>query len=122
MSAAWQWYRLGHILIHEYCHDDSTENTHVHGAEFFENHHNFTRERIGPFLEAVMRDWPDAIRRDGRTLRGRIARMRDEIARIEREAEKRVAVEEEHERVSAQLALFDAPRVAVHRPATRRAA
>lgn len=117
-----QWYRLGHILIHEYCHDDSTENTHVHGAEFFENHHNFTRERIGPFLESVMRDWPDAIRRDGRTLRGRIARMRDEIARIEREAENRVAVEEEHERVSAQLALFDAPRVAAHRPANRRAA
>ncbi len=117
-----QWYKVGHLLIHEYCHDDSTENSHVHGAVFFENHHNFSRTRIGPFLEAVMRDWPDALRRDSRTLRGRIARLRDELVRIQREAEDRVALEDEHDRVSDQLALFDVPRIPVHRPAARRAA
>lgn len=112
-----QWYGLGHLLIHEYCHDDSTEETHVHGTEFFENHHDLTRQRIGRFLEMVMREWPDALKRGGRKLRGRISGMRDHIARLEREHAAYDVVECEFDEVSAQLALFEqAPARPARRP------
>ena len=117
-----QWYRLGHLLLHEYCHDDSTEESHVHGAEFFETHHNVTEARIGPFLEAVMREWPDALRRAGRKLRGKIASMRDHLARMEREGTGYARVAEEFDEVSAQLALFDLPPSGRPGAAARRAA
>jgi hypothetical protein len=103
------WARLGHVLLHEYCHDDSTENTHVHGAEFFESYHNAAGERLGPFLEAVMREWPKALKHAGRKLRGRILSMRDHLANVQREGERFGAAEREHAEVAAQLALFDEP-------------
>jgi Histidine kinase-, DNA gyrase B-, and HSP90-like ATPase len=103
------WYRLAHLLVHEYCHDDSTENTHVHSAEFFESYHNLAGERIGAFLEAVMREWPKALNHAGRKLQGRIRSMRDHLATLQRESERFAVEERAYEEVATQLALFDQP-------------
>jgi hypothetical protein len=43
------WTRLVTVLVHEYCHDDSTEETHTHGAEFFEEYERAWQE-FGPAL------------------------------------------------------------------------
>jgi hypothetical protein len=63
-----------------------------------------------------MREWPDALRRAARKLRGMISSMRDHLARLEREGAAYARVKTEFDDVSAQLALFDLP------PAARRRA
>jgi hypothetical protein len=49
------WTRLGLLLLHEYCHDDSSVGTHVHSDDFYQSFHDLSQDRsVGPFVEACL--------------------------------------------------------------------
>lgn len=52
---------LGHLLLHEYCHDGPDTESHVHGQEFFEKYHDNRRCQI-EFVRSAVSNLPAVIR------------------------------------------------------------
>lgn len=55
-------------ILHEYCHDDSTLDTHVHGAEFFEEYERATHTFLPTLLDVLVTHMPKAFREENRRL------------------------------------------------------
>lgn len=50
-------HKLCHTLIHEWCHDEDTQNTHVHDREFYDAYHAAASD-LGIALERMMQKLP----------------------------------------------------------------
>jgi hypothetical protein len=59
---------VGRLLLHEYCHTDSSAASHVHGAEFYEAFHDACRDHLGKFVAGCLDRVRHTIRQAGREL------------------------------------------------------
>lgn len=83
------WFRLYHLLLHEYCHDEANAEDHVHSPEFLQTYHDFVLSSAYRGHEHVTRAHAAYIRARKRLKlpdAQRIARERDRIDRLLREA------------------------------------
>lgn len=63
---AWSDYAC--LLIHEFCHDDSDQGSHIHSPEFYEKYHNWSVRAVGQFVEACVGDFPKIAEKVGKKM------------------------------------------------------
>lgn len=44
---------LGLLLVHEYCHDEASSETHVHSPEFYRRYHDASKSAVSFMLTAL---------------------------------------------------------------------
>ena len=88
------WTNLGWLLSHEYAHEESSEGTHVHGADFYRLFHEIVRSRMSSFVQDCMVQWPRRLEENNRKLRREVLRMLDKAVKVTKESEERLRLEE----------------------------
>lgn len=74
--------RMGHLLLHEYCHDQPDLRSHVHDQDFYERFHDRT-EHVGRFAAAVVPDMVKVAEKFELRLRQAELRSADTAAAVE---------------------------------------
>jgi hypothetical protein len=73
--------QLANILMHEYLHNEASTNTHEHGVEFYNRHHNLNvyTTIVADSANAMMRSTLKSIRADDKTLTQQLAKFEDSM-------------------------------------------
>jgi hypothetical protein len=82
------WISYGQLLIHELCHDDADQGTHIHGVDFYEKYHDWCRHSLHDFVTAAIKFMPQVAKRTEGAYTKYHARQIDRVAVITVAADK----------------------------------
>lgn len=86
-SSMWNVIQMGHLVLHEWCHDAPDTETHEHTTEFYQTFHDSV-DLIAWFVAYVVYRLPKALEAVGKKLTSSNLRMADQQQRIETAAAK----------------------------------
>lgn len=81
------WASYACLLIHEFCHDESDQGSHIHSPEFYEKYHNWSMRAVQDFAEACVSDFPKIAERASKQLTKRELVNENRVVRQQRAAE-----------------------------------
>lgn len=82
------WISYGQLLIHELCHDDADQGTHIHGVDFYEKYHDWCRHSLHDFVTHAIREMPKVAKRTEGAYTKYHARQIDRVTVIKVAADK----------------------------------
>lgn len=72
------WYKIALMMLHEYCHDDPTTESHTHTPEFYQRYHD-AHDAVAEYAAALVKAWPETLKKEGRKIGTRVHRMTDRM-------------------------------------------
>lgn len=82
------WVEYGHLLMHEYCHDDNTAGSHIHSPEFYRTYHDWTTQThcLERFTETCILRLPVIAERVQRAMTKKMQRQQDRAEKAAKSA------------------------------------
>lgn len=72
------WNKIALLLLHEYCHDDPTTESHTHTPEFYRRYHD-AHDEVAALASHLARQWPETLKKEGRRVGTRVLKLADRL-------------------------------------------
>lgn len=88
------WASYGMLMIHELCHDQNDQGTHLHGQDFYENYHDWTTHALPGFVDTALSVLPAVIRSVEGAYNKTQAKLADKVSSAQAAASRVTSIKE----------------------------